>query len=62
MDIAAVAKRSGVPASAPAANHSECPTFRRLLRAAGAGKLAGAPGQPAVAGRLRRAGPGSPRK
>lgn len=24
----------------PAANHSECPTFKRLLRAAGAGKLA----------------------
>ena len=24
----------------PAANHAECPTFRRLLRAAGAGKLA----------------------
>jgi DNA-binding transcriptional MerR regulator len=24
----------------PAANHSECPTFQRLLRAAGAGKLA----------------------
>ena len=23
----------------PAANHSECPTFQRLLRAAGAGKL-----------------------
>ena len=23
----------------PAANHSECPTFKRLLRAAGAGKL-----------------------
>lgn len=33
----------------PAPNHFECPTFRRLLRAAGAGKLAvpatrGAPG------------------
>ncbi len=24
----------------PATNHSECPTFKRLLRAAGAGKLA----------------------
>jgi DNA-binding transcriptional MerR regulator len=24
----------------PATNHSECPTFQRLLRAAGAGKLA----------------------
>ncbi len=24
----------------PAPNHSECPTFKRLLRAAGAGKLA----------------------
>lgn len=24
----------------PAANHAECPTFKRLLRAAGAGKLA----------------------
>lgn len=27
----------------PAANHSECPTFQRLLRAAGAGKLNAAP-------------------
>ena len=27
----------------PAANHSECPTFQRLLRAAGAGKLTPAP-------------------
>jgi len=27
----------------PAANHSECPTFQRLLRAAGAGKLAPRP-------------------
>jgi DNA-binding transcriptional MerR regulator len=26
----------------PAANHAECPTFQRLLRAAGAGKLGGA--------------------
>lgn len=25
----------------PAANHFECPTFKKLLRAAGAGKLAG---------------------
>ena len=25
----------------PAENHSECPTFKRLVRAAGAGKLAG---------------------
>ena len=35
----------------PAENHSECPTFKRLLRAAGAGKLA-AP----VKGRRKSAG------
>lgn len=29
----------------PAANHSECPTFQRLLRAAGASKLAPPPKQ-----------------
>lgn len=36
----------------PAANHSECPTFQRLLRAAGAGKLR--PPVKALAGARRR--------
>lgn len=34
----------------PAPNHFECPTFKRLLRAAGAGRLA-RPARPAAAGR-----------
>ena len=38
----------------PAANHSECPTFKRLLRAAGAGKLAPAPASRARRGVARR--------
>src|SRR4051812_1482582 len=33
----------------PAKNHSECPTFQRLLRAAVAGKLTPPPGKVAVA-------------
>lgn len=37
----------------PAANHAECPTFKRLLRAAGAGKLTAPPIGPA--GRRRSA-------
>lgn len=39
-----LALRNGLRHAAvcPAANHAECPTFQRLLRAAGAGKL-GAP-------------------
>lgn len=37
----------------PAENHFECPTFKRLLRAAGAGKLVGV--GDTVAGRKRRA-------
>ena len=36
-------------ARCPAANHSDCPTFQRLLRAAGSGKLA-------VLGKKRPAG------
>jgi DNA-binding transcriptional MerR regulator len=35
----------------PAPNHAECPTFQRLLRAAGAGKLSSTPGK--LAGRRR---------
>jgi DNA-binding transcriptional MerR regulator len=37
----------------PAPNHFECPTFKRLLRAAGAGKLA-PPARPGAAGRSRQ--------
>ncbi|TFY96746.1 helix-turn-helix domain-containing protein [Ramlibacter rhizophilus] len=37
--LAALSKGLRHAAVCPAANHSECPTFKRLLRAAGAGKL-----------------------
>jgi DNA-binding transcriptional MerR regulator len=37
----------------PAINHSECPTFQRLLRAAGAGKLAPSP-KPTAGARKRK--------
>lgn len=51
----------------PAANHSECPTFKRLLRAAGAGKLAPVTKARAVAatkkaGAGRAKSPRSPRR
>lgn len=39
----------------PARNHSECPTFQRLLRAAGAGKLAAPVGSKALFSRNRTA-------
>lgn len=38
----------------PAPNHFECPTFKRLLRAAGAGKLAPVTGAKAARERRRR--------
>jgi hypothetical protein len=38
--LQALAKGLRHAAVCPAGNHAECPTFQRLLRAAGAGKLA----------------------
>jgi hypothetical protein len=42
LDIGEVARRSKLPASTPARRHMQCPTFRRLLRAAAAGAFRGA--------------------
>ncbi|PZU27011.1 MAG: MerR family transcriptional regulator [Stenotrophomonas sp.] len=43
-------------AACPAVNHAECPTFRRLLKAAAAGRLKQDAAKPKVARRSPRAG------